>query len=183
MIGLLIALFVEVVPVELRVQSDALPRAEAVQLFRAVERRFRRQLGITLALDSVSTVEPLYPPDSFRFWSDTVTAFYFASTSKDRRKLVAVIAPPVALAGHRWLGGASKGVCTFPGWFSFAVASADSRSYASEIVLSHELAHLLGAEHGTGIMHPDAGAMLSTRRRRFSRASRNQIYECLGGEQ
>ncbi len=180
MIGLIIALFVEVVPVQLRIQSDALPRAEVMPIYRAVERRFRRQLGITLALDSVSTVAPLYAPDSLRFWANSVTAFYSSSTWNNRRKLVAVIAPPVALAGRSWLGGASRGVCTYPGWLSLTVASADSRTYASEIVLSHELAHLLGAEHGTGIMHQDVGAILTTRRRRFSMASRNQIYDCLG---
>ena len=181
MIGLLIALYVQVIPVELRIQTDAMPHAEVMPIYRAVERRFQRQLGITLTLRSVSTVAPLYAPDSLTFWYDSVTAFYSSSSWNNRRKLVAVIAPPVALAGHRWLGGASRGICTYPGWLSLAVASADSRSYASEVVISHELAHLLGAEHGTGIMHPDAGALVTSGRRlRFSDASRNQIYDCLG---
>ena len=147
-----------------------MPRAELIsQVLPVVIDRYR-QIGIRLHLNMPNSLQNRWFPEHMSNPYDMgpllfrVRRFFLRRPENDIDRLyLAAVGPFIQTDGTRWMLGFARSVCVFGRTHPYAFATVQSvnafgadRVRHSAVVVTHELAHLMGASHddsNANIMH------------------------------
>lgn len=114
---------------------------------------------------------------------------YYRKRSSSTKLIHFGLIPPLQEGGKLWLAGYASGVGSYRRFFGVGYSAAElvnqdgqQRLYHSQVCLSHELGHLLGAGHdstNSNIMHPDAMAFASENTLFFNELAAQEINSVL----
>lgn len=171
--------------------ENALTTQEAFEIYGRAKRSIRRGLGVRLELRrfthfAESPISEIFGLElgarahEIGAWREQL------KRQRGARVLSIVLLPPIKIGSVYWLAGAASSVCDRSGiavaHVEMRSAEGDDRQYQSEIVIAHELAHLLGAsashEAGT-VMDADAIALSKTMTLGFGLRAKKQARGCL----
>lgn len=135
---------------------NALSEGDAYRAFFGVRERFR-ELGLELKLRRFVNTADLYPQskiDSFAF-ADTLNYWRREVRLKRysrRHWLTYVVLPPVSYSARLWISGIATSTCTNQdavaiGNATMKNADGMDRFPHSQVIMQHEIGHLLGASH------------------------------------